>query len=91
MSNPLTIFPILLFFLALLAFVSGIGVIYVLRTRRAGAFTTFIWAVFSASISTGFITFALFVYATQHTYILPIVISAVGIIAVLIAGRLATL
>lgn len=91
MSSPLVIFPMLLFFLAVLALFSGIGVIYALRNQRAGVFTAFMWAIFSASISMGFITFGMFVYLTQHDEPLAFVISAVGILAVLGAARLATL
>ena len=91
MSTPLFIFPMLLFMLAMLALVSGIGVIYILRNKRAGHFTTFIWIIFSASISMGFMTFGMFVYVTQHNDVLAIGISVIGMLAVLGAGWLATL
>lgn len=90
MNTPLVIFPMLLFLLSMLALASGIGVIYVLRNRRGGTFTTFIWFVFSASISMGFITFGLFISYVQQNDVLGLIISAIGILAVMGAGRLAT-
>ena len=90
MNTPLIIFPMLLFFLSMLALVSGIGVIYVLRNRRGGVFTTFIWSVFSASISMGFVTFGLFISYVQQNDFLALLISTIGILAVIGAGRLAT-
>lgn len=90
MNTPLIIFPMLLFLMSMLALASGIGVIYALRHKRGGAFTTFIWFVFSASISTGFVTFGLFISYVQQKDVLALVISTVGILAVMGAGRLAT-
>jgi len=90
MNTPLIIFPMLLFLLSLLALASGIGVIYVLRHKRGGFFTTFIWFVFSASISMGFVTFGLFISYIQQNDMLGLAISGIGILAVIGAGRLAT-
>jgi hypothetical protein len=89
--TPLYIFPVLLFAMAMLAFVSGIGVLWTMRHRHAGKFTTLIWSIFSGSISTGFMTFAMFIYVTQHDEPLAIGIAIVGILAVIGAGRLAML
>lgn len=89
MSNSLVIFPMLLFLLSLLALVSGLGVIYLLRNKQGGWFTTFIWFFFSASISMGFITFGLFVSFTQNNDVLGLAVSSIGIVAVVGAGRLA--
>ena len=90
MTSPLFIFPMVLFAMAVLAFVSGIGVLWTIRHKRVGKFTSFIWSIFSGSISIGFMAFAIFIYLTQHTEVLAIGIALAGILAVLGAGRLAT-
>ena len=90
MMSPLFIFPIVLFVMAVLAFFSGIGVIWTIRHKRVGKFTVFIWSIFSGSISIGFMAFAIFVYITQHNEPFAIAIALAGILASLGAGRLAT-
>jgi hypothetical protein len=89
--SPLFIFPMVLFAMAVLALLSGIGALWTIRHKRAGKFTTFIWSIFSGSISIGFMTFAIFVYVTQSNEPLAIGIALVGILAVIGAGRLAIL
>jgi len=89
MTSPLFIFPMVLFAMAMLALLSGIGVVWTIRHKRAGKFTIFIWSIFSGSISIGFMAFAIFVYLTQHNEPLAIGIALAGILAILGAGRLA--
>ncbi len=87
----LTIYPIFLFLMALLAIVSGIGVFWTIRKQRAGWFTTFIWMVFSASISAGFITFGLFTYVTGGNEVTAISMGGLGIVAVILVCALSIL
>ena len=91
MTSPLFIFPMILFTMAMLALLSGIGVLWSIRHKRTGKFTIFVWSMFSGSISIGFITFGIFVYITQHNEPLAIGIAIGGILAVIGAGKLATL
>lgn len=88
---PLFIFPTVLFAMAVLALFSGIGTLWTIRHKRAGIFTAFIWSIFSGSIAIGFMTFAIFIYVTQSNAPLAIGIALAGILAVIGAGRLATL
>lgn len=89
--SPLFIFPTMLFVMAIFALLSGIGVLWTIRHKRAGKFTAFIWSIFSGSISIGFMTFAIFIYVTQHNEPLAVGIALGGILAVIGAGRLGTL
>lgn len=90
MNTPLVIFPITLFFVALLALFSGIGVVMLQQHRRGGIFTTFMWTIFSGSISMGFALFGVFVYITQNNAPLAIGIGVIGILLVLLSGWIAT-
>jgi len=90
MTSSLFIFPMILFLMAILGVVSGIGVLWTIRNRTGGKFTVFVWSIFSGSISIGFMSFAIFVYITQHDGPLAVALAVAGIIAVLTAGRLAT-
>ncbi len=89
MLSPLVIFPIGLFFVAVLALVSGIAVITRQRSREGGLFTATMWAVFSGSVSLGFAQFGAFVYVTQRNAPLAIGIGFCGIILVLVSGWIA--
>jgi hypothetical protein len=90
MMSPLFIFPMILFAMAVLAFLSGIGIFWTIRRKRSGIFTAFIWSIFSGSISIGFIAFAIFVYITQHNEPLAVGVACAGILAILGSGWLAT-
>lgn len=90
MNTPLVVFPMVLFGLALLALLSGIGVIYRQRNPQGGFFTSFVWAIFSGSISMGFMVFATFVYKTQGNLLLAGGIGIAGLLLVMLAGWLAT-
>jgi hypothetical protein len=89
--SSLFIFPMVLFATAILALLSGIGVLWTMRHQRAGKLTTFIWSIFSGSISIGFMTFAIFIYVTQYNEPLAVGIAFAGILVVIGAGRLAML
>ncbi len=90
MTSNLLIFPMILFFMAILAFVSGIGVLWTIRNKSGGKFTVFIWSVFSGSISMGFMSLAIFAYITRHDEPLAVGIAVAGIAAVICTGWLAT-
>lgn len=89
LSSPLIIYPMLLFMMALLALLSGIGIVWRMRRKQAGIFTTFVWSVFSGSIGIGFMTFAMFIYQTQHNIGLALGVAIMGIVAIVLATRLA--
>ncbi len=90
MTSNLFIFPMILFLMAILAFISGIGVLWTIRQRTGGKFTVFIWSIFSGSISVGFMSFAIFAYITRHDEPLAVGIAVAGVLAVICAGWLAT-
>ena len=89
--DNLSIYPLFLFMMALLAIISGFGALWTIRNRRDGWLTTVIWVVFSSSISTGFITFGLFTYMTRGNEIVAIGIGGLGMAAVILVSALASM
>jgi|GEM_PF-1937669 len=89
MPNLLLIFPIALFIIALLALLSGIGVVMRQKSRKGGMFTTFVWTIFSASVCMGFVLFGVFIISTQQNVPLAILIGSIGFVMVLLSAWIA--